>query len=550
MNNFKIFTLSFLIGILFLGTKVLAQTGEDLYQKGIQLEEIKGELEKAIEVYSTVIRDNTANKETAALAQLHIGLCYEKLGKEKIADAISSFKKVINLYPSQKDAVQLAREKLAALNTNENDIQEIKNAVEKWNKAFESKDIDKYCSFLSNEFINRSLGSLTKMREFIVNRYFSKWKKISLTSKIKSVERTGYNYVVDEEVNFVYTDWNGGEKSEMGVNRFLTFTQEKGQWKVLSLRNQMPLPGIYKKLSNKYPGVGNPYLAYVCQAAQRFVSVIDTRTDSLIGIINSGYGPCDITFSKDRGYIANFNSNDITVFNKKDNAPIATVPVGSHPTQILITEDGKFALILHQSDDGLWIMTTKDNQIINKIPSVTGIPLYNFSNNKIYISAIFTPYIIVMKPDDQSIVKKIDVGGRPLNIALTPDGKFLYVANSILNEVQKINTHTDSIVNTISNVDTCRGIAITPDDKFAYVTNVVSSKVTIINLQNDKIEKTIPVGRMPTTIIMDKYNNCAYVSNQRESSISVIDLKKQEVVKTISVADNPISIQMFPNNQK
>lgn len=543
MNTLKIFTLFCLISAFLIGTKVFAQTTEDLYQKGIQFEEVKGELEKAIEIFESVIKANPANKETAALAELHIGLCYEKLGKEKIEDAISSFKKVIHLYPNQIDAVQIAKEKLATMNTDKADIQEIKIAVEEWNKAFESKDVDKYCSFLSKQLFTL-VGGKRKVKERLSKDYFSKWKKISVSSKIISIDKTGYNYVVGEEESTIYTDWSGVEKNEAGITKFITFTDDNGQWKILSVHEQH-IPAIYKNLSDKYPGIGSSYLAYVSQATQHFVSVINTRTDSLVGIIHSGYGPCDITFFKDRGYISNFNSNDITVFNKKNNALIATIPVGSHPTQILITNDGKFALIFHQSNDGLWIITTKDNQVINKIQSITGIPLYNPSNNKIYISAIFTPYVIVMKPEDQSVIKKIAVGGRPLNIALTPDGKFLYVANSILNEVQKINTGTDSIVNTIPNIDTCRGIAITPNGKYAYVTNVVSSKVTIINLQNDKIVKIISVGRMPTTIIMNKYNDCAYVSNQGESSISVIDLKKQEVIKTISVADNPISIQIF-----
>jgi len=542
MHHFKIVILFLFVSTILSTVKVLGQTAEDLYQKGVQLEEIKGELSKAVDFFSEAIKKYKSNKEIAAKAQLHIGLCYEKLGKE---EAVSAFQKVITLYPSQKDVVQIAREKLANMNIDEYDIQEIKTIVKEWNEAYELKDVNKYCSFFSDEFIKSTWGSLSKTKEFIVNRYFSKWEKISLTSKIKSVDKTGYNYVVDELVDFVYTDWNGNEKSKYGVNRFLTFTKEDGEWEILSLRNQMPLPGNYKNLNKSYPGIGKPGLAYVSHITQNIVSVINTRTDSLIGIIHSDYGACDIAFSKDKGYITNFTSNNITVFNKKTNEKITSIPAGNHPSQILIINNGKLALITHESNDGLWVMDTKDNQIINKIPSVTGNQVIDTLNSRIYVSAIFTPYVYVISPDNQSIENRITVGGRPLGIAVAPNGKFLYVANFNLNEVDKISTQTDSVVDRISGIDSCRGIAISPYGKYAYVTNVMVGTVTVIDLKTDTKIKTLYVGRMPTTISVDRNNNCAYVSNQGDSSISVIDTKKNEVIKTISVADNPIRVQIF-----
>jgi len=542
MHHFKIVILFLFVSTILSTVKVLGQTAEDLYQKGVQLEEIKGELSKAVDFFSEAIKKYKSNKEIAAKAQLHIGLCYEKLGKE---EAVSAFQKVVKLYPSQKDIVKIAREKLASMNIDEIDIQEIKDAVAMMNKAFESKDADKYCGFYSKGFINRTFKSMDKMKEFYINRYFSKWEKISVSAKIKSVEKTGYNYVVQEIADNKFTNWEGQERPEYGIRLFLTFGKENGKWKILEIHRQIPLPYNYKKLSKDYPGMGKSGLVYVSQATQNLVTVINPKTNSLIGIIPLGYEPTAIAFSSDRGYAVNFMANNITVFNKKTNEQITTVPVGKNPCNILITRDHKYAYISHQSYDGLWIMDTKDNQIVNKIPGISGMAVEDSLNNKIYASAVFQPYIYSINPVDQSISKRIHVGGRPLDIALSPDGKFLYVANSVLNEVQKINTKTDSIVYDITKIDTCRGIAISPDGKYAYVTNVMVGTVSVINLRTDTKIKTLYVGRMPTTISVDKNNNCAYVSNQGDSSISVIDTKKNEVIKTISVADNPIRVQVF-----
>lgn len=89
-----------------------AQTAEELYQKGIQLEEVKGELEKAIEVFDRVVKEFPKERAVAAKAQLHIGLCYEKLG---IKEAEKAYQKVVENYPEQAEAVRVAKEKLELL---------------------------------------------------------------------------------------------------------------------------------------------------------------------------------------------------------------------------------------------------------------------------------------------------------------------------------------------------------------------------------------------------------------------------------------------------
>lgn len=541
INGLIFFTL---LSVVLFTVNIHAQNAEELYQKGVQLEEIKGELQKAIEVYSSIIKKFPANKETCAMAQLHIGLCYEKIGSDKLQEGIAAFKKVINLYPSQKEAVQVAKQKLA-MDSDDSAIKEIKAAIMEWNKAYESKDVDKYCSIFSSDLV-KYFGGIEKTKEFTVNRYFSKWKTISVESSIKSVDKTGYNYVVVEEVNITYTSWNNDKTTNGDTKRILTFTQDNGKWKLDAFQNQV-IPAVYKKLNSNYKGRGIDGLGYVSHITQNFISVFNTKTDSLIGKINCGYGSGAVAFSSlsGNGYCANFNSNDVTVFNKKTNEIIATVPAGIQPLNIIVTPDGKNLLITHQSGDGLWVMSTKDNQIRHIYSDITGNPIVDVQNNKIYIAAIFTPYVHVLDADSLTVIKKIEVGGRPMEPAVTPDGKFIYLANYDLNEVIKIDTHTDSVVDRITAIGNGRGIAISPNGKYAYVTNVQSNTVTIIDLATDTVLKIISVGRMPTSVSVNSSNNRAYVSNQNDTSISVIDMDKNIVIKTINVADNPIRVQIF-----
>jgi len=101
------------LGLLFLSSSLLSQqTAGELFEKALYLEEAQGDLQKAIGMYEKILAQFPGDREVAAKAQLHIGLCYEKLG---LVEAQKAFQKVVENYPDQSAAVKVAREKLSAL---------------------------------------------------------------------------------------------------------------------------------------------------------------------------------------------------------------------------------------------------------------------------------------------------------------------------------------------------------------------------------------------------------------------------------------------------
>ena len=60
------------------------------------------------------------------------------------------------------------------------------------------------------------------------------------------------------------------------------------------------------------------------------------------------------------------------------------------------------------------------------------------------------------------------VGESPYGVAVTPDGKNVYVTNEDSNTVSVINTKTNKVKATIP-VKSPEGVAVTPDGKNVYV---------------------------------------------------------------------------------
>jgi Tol biopolymer transport system component len=88
------------------------QSAGVLLQSGLYKEEVNGDLEAAIKVYERVLQDFPKDRLVAAKAQLHIGLCYEKLGN---AQARTAYERVVRDYADQPESSKVARERLSAL---------------------------------------------------------------------------------------------------------------------------------------------------------------------------------------------------------------------------------------------------------------------------------------------------------------------------------------------------------------------------------------------------------------------------------------------------
>ncbi len=88
------------------------ETAGQLYEKALYLEEGKGELQLAIKLYQQILNQYPDDREVRAKAQLHIGMCKEKLG---LKEAIDAYQKVIDNYPEFQNEVSVAKQNLKRL---------------------------------------------------------------------------------------------------------------------------------------------------------------------------------------------------------------------------------------------------------------------------------------------------------------------------------------------------------------------------------------------------------------------------------------------------
>ncbi len=83
-----------------------------LFQSGLYQEQVKGDIDAAIKIYERIIINFPRNRPVAAKALLHIGLCFEKLGKQ---EAQKAYQRLIKEYTDQPEPVRIAHQHLQQL---------------------------------------------------------------------------------------------------------------------------------------------------------------------------------------------------------------------------------------------------------------------------------------------------------------------------------------------------------------------------------------------------------------------------------------------------
>ena len=87
--------------------------------------------------------------------------------------------------------------------------------------------------------------------------------------------------------------------------------------------------------------------------------------------------------------------------------------------------------------------------------------------------------------------------------------------------------------------ETPLNMALSPDDREIYVACEASHTVIVIDVKTRRKVAEINVGHHPTDVTFSPDGTTVYVSNRLDDTVSVIDVPSRKVIATIDVSDEP-----------
>jgi YVTN family beta-propeller protein len=306
---------------------------------------------------------------------------------------------------------------------------------------------------------------------------------------------------------------------------------------------------------------GNPpwsNFIYVANYESNTVSVIDTTTNTVIKDIPVGNNPqyiygdlsvSDVIYVANNGIRLITDNGTISVINTTTNTVIKDIPVGSYPEYIygdLPRSDVLY--VTNSGSDSVSVIDTTTNTVIKDIP-VSEDPEYIYGHlslsDVIYVtnSNFSTSFdvISVINTTTNTVIKDIPVGNNPSYIYGNVFGSgTIYVTNSGSDSVSVINTTTNTVIKDIPvgfYPQYIYGVGLYVD--YIYVTNSESDSVSVIDTTTNTVIKDIPVADYPMYIYGDRFLDAIYVTNTRSAGVSVINSVTNELVAGITFGISP-----------
>jgi YVTN family beta-propeller protein len=214
--------------------------------------------------------------------------------------------------------------------------------------------------------------------------------------------------------------------------------------------------------------------------------------------------------------------------------------------------DGDGFTNLEEFEAGTDPQVATDHPPVRKVPVAIFTLLLGSSPEQaggfVYVSNIGDDTVSVFSTATNTVVDTVPVGSQPIDIAITPDGAFVYVSHQAA-PMAVISTSTNTMVDTVAGNTqgiTSSSIAIKPDGAFVYL--ATGAAVLVIETATNMVVDTIPIASGAWGVTITPDGSALYVSDSGiDGSVSVISTATNTIVDTVPVGEGPIALLVTPD---
>jgi YVTN family beta-propeller protein len=159
---------------------------------------------------------------------------------------------------------------------------------------------------------------------------------------------------------------------------------------------------------------------------------------------------------------------------------------------------------------------------------------------KAYVGNFKDNTVSVIDTDAGKVVATVPVAAGPHGMAITQDGRTVYVSGDATSSLDVIDTATDKVVKTIDVGKAPNGVALTPDNRLLLVAVYGEDRIAFIDTSTQTVAATMAVPK-PHTVAISPDGKLAYVTVQEPGhfALTLIDLATRSVVRTLALEKTP-----------
>ena len=287
-------------------------------------------------------------------------------------------------------------------------------------------------------------------------------------------------------------------------------------------------------------------LAFTALRGDDAIGVVDTGTHRELARIPVGDEPIQMILAGDQLFVSNLSSNDLRIIDTATFQVQAHIETAIQPLDLALSPDGKTLYATNSGTSALTIVDIESGQAHTVSIATASEGLYGIAAtaDKIFTTDIAGSQVLVLSPQGH-ITDRIPVPPKPRSLALSSDGKTLYVTSMDTGRLTAIDTDAATVAHTIDlGVSGTFAIAPSPDGRKLYLTAYSEGSLLVVDVASGTLHKKLAIGRNPRAIAFSPDGRQAYVTSSFSNEIHIVDAVRDSVVGHYATGQNPRGIAL------
>jgi len=301
-----------------------------------------------------------------------------------------------------------------------------------------------------------------------------------------------------------------------------------------------------------------PTRVYVPNGESATVDVIDPETFTVVDSYPVGRLPQHVVPSYDMQtlYVNNNQGNSLTPIDPRTGKPGPDIPVDD-PYNLYFSPDGSQAIVIAERNSQIDFRDPVTWELVKRldVPAEyrnaegnSGVNHAEFTadGKTMIASCEFSGWIIRVDLETMEVAGGVNVGGKPVDLKLSPDGSVVFNANETRNGVSVIDWANMTELSFVPTGAGTHGLYPSRDGNVLYVSNRIGGSVTVIDFATRQPTATWTFGGSPDMGGVSTDGTQLWLTGRYHSEVYVIDTSSGELIRRINVGGGPHGLAIFP----
>lgn len=309
----------------------------------------------------------------------------------------------------------------------------------------------------------------------------------------------------------------------------------------------------------------------VTNMADNTATVLDLKAWKVRTTLPTGTGPHEVATSSDGRWavVTNYGTqgqpgNTLTVIDLKTATVARTIELGAYqrPHGIAFYPGDSVLVVTSEANRVVLLVDFSAGRVVGTVPterSVSHMLALAKAGDRLYTTNIADGSITGINPRTRQTVTVIPVAKQVEGIAISPDGKQVWVGSNGDSVVVVVDTDKGQPVDTLTGFGMPYRLAVTPTGRLAVISDPIKAQVRIVDAATRKLIHLVqvpaeqvlstaefPGSPCPEGVAVSRDGRWAYVTLQGRNQIAAIELSTGTIAGYLPVGASPDGIAYAP----